>query len=98
MVLDAHGQRVNQDGQQDALLEVLVLHQSPDVATNPAAHARHASIHGDQTASRRRSLPGPFVQWRQGVLVEIITARIVLHIVASGGAWLTHSRISLSLP
>lgn len=85
VVLDAHGERVDQDGQEDALLEVLVLHQAADVAPDPAADPREAAVDGDQAAGGGRPLALALVQRGEGVLVEIVAAGIVLHVVAGGG-------------
>lgn len=84
MVLDAHGERVDQDGQEDALLEVLVFHQAADVAPDPAADAREAAVDRDQAAGGGRPLALALVQRGEGVLVEVVAAGIVLHVVAGG--------------
>lgn len=99
MILNAHGQGVDQDGQQDALLEVLVLHQPPDVAPHPAADPRQAPVHRDQASRSRRPLAvSALVQRRQSVLVEIVAAGIVLHVVAGGGVAVASAGLRVPLP
>lgn len=85
VILDAHGQCIDEYGQQDALLEVLVLHQTFDIPTYKAADAHHAAIDGNDKTQSRRTWTAPIVQGRECILIEIIAAGIVLHVVAGGG-------------